>query len=193
VLLAAGAWAGWEAYGEPRWQTKRWGAVEPGLVYRSGRLPLARAQAVLARHGIRVLIDLTEPGADNRFQPAEQAAAEALGIDYHNFPLCGDGTGDLNHYAEALAVLHEARRAGQPVLVHCAAGAQRTGGVVAVYRLLMEGRDPESVRAEMRRYGWKPGKDRVLLDYLNTHMQTLAGLLRDRGVLERVPAPLPVL
>ena len=92
VLLAAGAWAGWEAYGEPRWQTKRWGAVEPGLVYRSGRLPLARAQAVLARHGIRVLIDLTEPGADNRFQPAEQAAAEALGIDYHNFPLCGDGT-----------------------------------------------------------------------------------------------------
>ena len=57
ALLAAGAWVGWEAYGEPRWMTKRWGAVEPGLVYRSGRLPLALAQAVLPRDRVHTSPD----------------------------------------------------------------------------------------------------------------------------------------
>ncbi len=193
LVVIAAAWAFWDLALNDRLATKRWGVVEPGLIYRSGRLPLARAQATLANHQIRVLIDLTESKPDNRFQPSERAAAKALGIEYHNFPLSGDGTGDIVNYAQAIAVMQQARREGKPVLVHCAAGAQRTGGVVAAYRILVERKSPDEARAELRHYGWKPGKDQVLLDYLNRNMAKLAELLLARKIIDAIPSPLPVL
>lgn len=193
LVVIAGALTGWELVLKDRLATKHWGVVEQGLIYRSGRLPLDRAQATLANHHIRVLIDLTENKPGNRFQLKERAAAKALGIEYHNFPLIGDGTGDIRSYAQAIAVMHQARHEGKPVLVHCAAGAQRTGGVVAAYRVLVERKSPDEVRAELKHYGWKPGKDQVLLNYLNRNMAKLAELLHDLQVIDTIPNPLPVL
>lgn len=193
LVVIAGILTGWELVLKDRLATKHWGVVEQGLIYRSGRLPLDRAQATLANHHIRVLIDLTENNHGNRFQLRERAAAMALGIDYHNFPLIGDGTGDITNYANAIAVMHQARCEGKPVLVHCAAGAQRTGGVVAAYRILVERKSPDEARAELKRYGWKPGKDQILLNYLNRNMAKLAELLCAMRVIETIPEPLPVL
>lgn len=193
LVVIAGIWTSWELVLKDRLATKHWGVVEQGLIYRSGRLPLDRAQATLANHQIRVLIDLTENKPGNRFQQKERAAAAALGIEYHNFPLIGDGTGDIRSYAQAIAVMHQARYESKPVLVHCAAGAQRTGGVVAAYRVLVERRSPDEARAELKRYGWKPGKDQVLLNYLNGNMAKLAELLRALQVIDIIPNPLPVL
>ena len=193
LVVIAGALTSWDLVLKDRLATKHWGVVEQGLIYRSGRLPLDRAQATLANHHIRVLIDLTENKPSNRFQPKERAAATALGIEYHNFPLIGDGTGDIAHYANAIAVMLQARREGKPVLIHCAAGAQRTGGVVAAYRVLVEQKSPDEARAELKRYGWKPGKDQVLLNYLNGNMAKLAELLLALQVIDTIPHPLPVL
>ncbi|MBI2438149.1 MAG: dual specificity protein phosphatase family protein [Lentisphaerae bacterium] len=195
VILAvvAGAWTLWELTLADRLMTKRWGVVEPELIYRSGQIPSARLQATLARHHIGVLIDLTgnQPGKELQLKDKERAAAARLGIEYHNFPLRGDGTGDIAHYAQAIAILHSCRRAGRPALIHCAAGAQRTGGVVAAYRVLVERRSPAEARAELERYGWKPGKDQMLLNYLNRNMLRLAELLQTLQVIETVPNPLP--
>ena len=193
LVVIAVALTSWDLVLKDRLATKHWGVVEQGLIYRSGRLPLDRGQAILANHHIRVLIDLTENEPRNRFQPNERAAAAALGIEYHNFPLIGDGTGDIAHYANAIAVMHQARREGKPVLVHCAAGAQRTGGVVAAYRILVERKSPDEARAELKHYGWKPGNDQILLNYLNRNMAKLAELLLALQVIDTIPNPLPVL
>ena len=192
LALIAGAVVSWDLVLKDRLATRHWGVVEQGRIYRSGRLPLDRARDTLANHRIGVLIDLTENKPDNRFQLKERAAAVELGVEYHNFPLSGDGTGDIAHYADAIAVMCRARREGKPVLVHCAAGAQRTGGVVAAYRVLVEGMSPAEARAELKRYGWKPVKDQVLLDYLNRNMAELAALLLARQVIGAIPEPLPV-
>ena len=68
-----------------------------------------------------------------------------------------------------------------------------TGGVVAAYRILVERKSPDEARAELKRYGWKPGKDQVLLNYLNQNMAKLAELLLALQVIDTIPNPLPVL
>jgi hypothetical protein len=104
--------------------------------------------------------------------------------------LSGLDVSDPDQQAE-VAIASE--RKGVPVLVHCSAGAQRTGACVAFYRLLVRGEPAESVYAELPRYGWDPKTDQILIDYANSNMRTLAELLVARHVIERVPDKLPQL
>jgi protein tyrosine phosphatase (PTP) superfamily phosphohydrolase (DUF442 family) len=190
-LLGGAGWF-WEDVAKDRLIPKRWATVEEGRIYRSGQLSAALVRKMLVRHGIKVIVSLTGEIPHDPDQEAEKKAAEELGIELLRLPLSGDGTGDVHRYAEAVAAIVEAKRQARPVLVHCAAGAQRTGGVIACYRLLVEGRPPAYVLKEMGRCGWKP-KDTALPAYLNQNLGTIAALLCDKGIIEAVPDPLPVL
>ncbi len=191
AAAAAAALLLWETWIEPRWVPKRWGEVVPGVLFRSGQVSAPLVERQLGRHGIRLVIDLSEARPGDPDQEAEQRAAEALGIEFHRLPLAGDGRGDPRHYVEALALTREALAGGRPTLVHCTAGAQRIGGFVALYRALYEQRGAEAIRREMRRYGWRPDRDAVLLDYLNENLPAIAEALVERGALGRVPDPPP--
>lgn len=169
---------------------KRWGEVESGLVFRSGQLHPDLVSETLEKHGVEKIIDLQyweeKPGLI-----AEREAASTLQIEIERFSLNGNGTGDVNHYVQAMLVLHEARKSGVPVLIHCAAGSQRTGGVLAAYRTLVLNLTAEEAVTEMRAFDWQPEKDQILLDYLNTHIGYIAEQLVLNGVISQVPAPLP--
>lgn len=193
VALLAAALAGlWFGMLRDRIISKRWGVVEEGAIYRSGQLSGHLVKPMLERHGIRVVIDLTEAAPTDWNQQAEQRAIAELGLESHRCPLIGDGTGDIRQYAAAVATIVAAKRDRKPVLVHCHAGAQRTGGVIAAYRLLVERRQsPADVFAELPKYGWQRGRDDVLVDFLNGHMEELAKLLVERHVIDDVPSPIP--
>jgi protein tyrosine/serine phosphatase len=190
VACVGGAVWLWEEVLEDRIIPKRWGVVEEGLVYRSGQLHPALVAETLRDRGIDVIVDLNQQEHDNAAQRAEEDAAAALGIERSLYPLIGDGTGDIEQYAQALLRLNEARRSNQQVLVHCSAGTYRTGGVVAMQRVLVEGWSTDRARDEMMQYNWKPA-DSTLPRYLNEHMAALAARLVELGVIEHVPEPLP--
>jgi hypothetical protein len=42
-------------------------------------------------------------------------------------------------------------------------------------------------------FDWDPKNDTALLIYLNNHMAELAMLLKQKGVIDEIPEPLPVL
>jgi protein tyrosine phosphatase (PTP) superfamily phosphohydrolase (DUF442 family) len=130
---------------------------------------------------------------DKESHRAEKAATDALGIERLHFPMRGDGTGKVTRLADAIAAVHEARREGEPVLVHCAAGSRRSAAVVSMYQLLVEGRPVGEVYRELDRFGVRPVAQSSLLPYLNSNMRELAEELVERGVIERVPEPLPQL
>ncbi len=171
---------------------KRWGVVEPGVIYRSGQISARLVEATLRRYKIATIVSLTFDDPNDRNQIAERSAAERLGVDLQRYPLAGDGTGDIHNYAKAIAAIAHAKKSGKPVLVHCAAGAQRTGGLVAFYRLLVERRPVAFVYRELRKYGWKPS-DSALINYVNTNMAAMAELLQQMGITGDIPNPLPVL
>ncbi len=172
---------------------KNFGEVEPGLIYRSGQLSPVLVESTLDRHDIEVVLSLSHDALDRKpDQRAEVAACEKLGIDRLLFPLRGDGTGDPEVYATAIAAIHESVQAGRPVLIHCGAGVHRTGGVLACYRLLVQGWTAEAAFDEMKAYGLGGDGEKVG-PYVNEHIETIANKLVELGVIERVPHPLPLL
>jgi protein tyrosine/serine phosphatase len=176
-----------------RFIPKRWGVVEEGSIYRSGQLSRHLVKEMLQSHNIRTVVDLTYDDPNDPHHAAELAAIADLGIERRSYPLWADGTGDVHVYARAVSEIAAATRQGKAVLVHCAAGTQRTGGVVALYRLLVQGRSPEFTMAEMRKYKYDPGSSPKLMEYVNAHVEEIAeDLVRD-GTIERVPDPLPQL
>jgi len=190
VLALALILGGWEIF-KYHLVPKRFGIVEIGKIYRSGRIDPRLMRKTLQRYGIKAVIDLTEPEPGDSAWRAEQEAVSQLGITYFNFPLRGDGTGNITNYARAIAAVELAKKENKPVLVHCAAGAQRTGGVAAAYRILVDKQPPATAYAELTRYGWKSRKDKILLEYLNAHLSELDSILQDMLVISRERRSIP--
>ncbi|MGE5296738.1 MAG: dual specificity protein phosphatase family protein, partial [Solirubrobacterales bacterium] len=156
ILVLCGAMWLWVELVEDRVVPKRWAAVEQGCLYRSGQLSPSLVKKTLKRHKIAVIVNLTHDEPQDEEQQAEAKAAEELGIRLTRFPLNGDGTGDIRNYADAIEEIVLARNQGRRVLIHCRAGVQRTGGVIACYRLLVERRPASFVMEELRENRWDP-------------------------------------
>jgi hypothetical protein len=191
LLIGGGVWA-WEGIIKDRVIPKRFGVVQEGQLYRSGLLSEALVKKVLLKYKIKVVIDLAANSPEGSDRKAEKQAVAELGIERLTFPLKGDGTGDVNDYAGAIAAIVQAKQEHKPVLVHCNAGLQRTGGVIVAYQLLVERKAPSFVYREFTSYDWDPWNDTALFNYINSHMEELAVLLKKMGVISEIPRPLPV-
>jgi protein tyrosine/serine phosphatase len=130
---------------------KRFGVVAERRLYRSGEVTPAQLQRLQQQHGIRTVVSLLDPTAPESV--AERTAADALNMTWINIPLRGNGAStpaDRNQLREVLADESLA-----PVLVHCAAGTNRTGLAVGMYRLHHDGWPLEKVMEEMKRYDFE--------------------------------------
>jgi protein tyrosine phosphatase (PTP) superfamily phosphohydrolase (DUF442 family) len=174
-----------------RFVPRKFRVVEPEAIFASGQIDRHLIRGVLTDYHIRVIVCLIGGDDTNPDSTAEDQAARELGITRVYFPLSGDGTGDIHEYADAIAAIVAAQKAGEPVLVHCSSGSQRTNGAVFFYRVLVEKRDPDATAEEMFRNGHDPRENPALIPYLNQHMAEMARLLVERGVIDQVPDPLP--
>jgi protein tyrosine/serine phosphatase len=191
LLLATGAGIFWWSEHKYDFIPKRLGEVVPGRVYRSGQLTPKMLDSTVRKHNISTIVDLQLNDLTDEMLQGEVQYAAANGLRHFRFGLAGDGTGDVNRYVDAVDTVIQCARTSDPVLVHCAAGTQRTGGVVACYRLLEEGADPDVVVAELKKYDWNAEEDQELVDYLNEHVPYIADQLVARGTLEKRSAELP--
>ncbi len=191
ALIAATGVAAWSFGVRDKFVPKRFGVVIPDKVYRSGQISGRLIGPVIDRYHIGTIVDLNGFDQNDPDQKAEVAVSESKGVRHSTFPLKGNGTGKIERYADAVATIVRSEREGIPVLVHCYAGTQRTGGCLSFYRLLVRHDPPESVYQDLGRYGWDAATDQVLVDYINSNMGTMAQLLVERHVLDRVPDEIP--
>jgi tyrosine-protein phosphatase SIW14 len=98
-------------------------------VYR-GAQPTGEGFQYLAKIGVRTVIDLRE--ADERSK-GEESVVTAAGMKYVNVPMTGLTPPTDTEIAQILGIL-EGGGTG-PVFVHCQKGADRTGVVIASYRI----------------------------------------------------------
>lgn len=96
---------------------------------------------------ITTVVDLREPGKNSEL---ERQTVEALGMKYVNIPMSAFSAPTNQELARALSLLvHDS----QPVFVHCWRGKDRTGTVVACYRIQHDGWDNRRALAEAKKYG----------------------------------------
>ncbi len=192
VLLLA---AGWGAYSlRHSVFPKRLRVVHRGFLYRSGQIKAHLIESTLKRLNIHIIVDLQGPNpSSDADRNAELQAVQKLGIEYVSFPLEGDGTGLIDYYSKALSILHRAKQEGKRVLVHCAAGSERTGALIGFYQLLFEKRLPADVWSEIQQSGHKPRRNPRLRLYMNRSLPILAKQLYEQGLLPQIPDPLPLL
>ena len=167
----------------PRIFPKRFGEVVQDTIFRSGRIHPDIYDSVLKEHQIDTIISLTEKKSNHDWQNQEVALAKELGIPIHRFPLKGDGTGNPAEYQKALVKLKQEKNAGRKVLLHCAAGTNRTGAAIFLYRTIFEQITDESAISEMQHYGFSVKDNGHLIQYLKNIRPSVERTLRSEGLL----------
>jgi tyrosine-protein phosphatase SIW14 len=98
-------------------------------VYR-GAQPTEQGFKNLAKLGIKTVVDLRQPG-DLSWN--EEKIVRAAGMEYVTVPMNGMETPSNEKVVKVLALLEDPSTG--PVFVHCKRGADRTGAVIACYRM----------------------------------------------------------
>jgi len=117
-------------------------------VFRGGQ-PVDAGWNSLAHLGIKLVVDL-RPASEHPIQ-AEERAVEAAGMNYVNVPMRGVGTPLADTVSKVLALMIS--NSSEPVFVHCRRGSDRTGTVVACYRILHDHWENQKALQEARSYG----------------------------------------
>ena len=115
-------------------------------IYR-GAQPDDEAWPALARLGVKTVIDLRREKEHSTED--ERRAVEAAGMRYVNFPMNGFDTPT----AEQMARVIELMDGKQAVFVHCHQGRDRTGAVIATWRMAREQWPNEKALAEAKECG----------------------------------------
>jgi tyrosine-protein phosphatase SIW14 len=125
--------------------------VERGL-YRGGR-PDARGVGLLASIGVKTIVSLEREWFEGEPEIVrkERGWASLNGIKLIHIPMHPFLRPATEEVRKALSVLTDS--ANHPVFVHCRKGSDRTGIVVAAFRIQQQGWLPESAYREMKRYG----------------------------------------
>jgi protein tyrosine phosphatase (PTP) superfamily phosphohydrolase (DUF442 family) len=162
--------AGWPeaAQAIPAAEVGNWFRVSARL-YRSAQPSAAGFREVAAR-GITTVLNLRAFHTDDR-----EAAGSGLALQ--RVPMHAFSLGE----EELVRALRVIREAPGPVLVHCLHGADRTGTVVALYRIVEQGWSREAAIAEMTEGGF--GYHPIFPNLLDCLRQ--ADIARIRAALDR--------
>lgn len=128
-------------------------AVESGQVYRSAQLDGEDLTRRIQENGIKSVLNLRgeSPGSD--WYDQELAASRSQGVTHLDYRMSAGKPLSLEQMQEVLRMIEQAPK---PILIHCKAGADRTGLISAIY-LANQGASMERVQEALSvRYGHLP-------------------------------------
>ena len=138
-------------------------------LYRGGQ-PTEAGITELKKLGVKTVIDLRDN--DDRARK-EETWAKAAGLRFVNIPLSNWFS---PHNKDIKSILGEIdRKEDSPVYVHCKRGSDRTGTVIAVYRITHDNWTGKQANAEAKQFGfgwWQVWMKHYINDYYDDFVKT---------------------
>jgi protein tyrosine/serine phosphatase len=110
-----------------------------------GAVPSNVALEELHAQGIKLVVDLREKGGDTL---RERQEVTALGMHYVSVPLSSWSAPTPDQVRSVLSLF-----GNQPIFVHCRRGKDRTGTIIACYRIQHDGWSNTRALEEANHYG----------------------------------------
>ncbi len=145
--------------------------VSPNLI--RGAQPSSTALGLLKLAGVKTVVNLRN---EEVLVAREAADAKRAGLNYLNIPMTLFGSPTRQQFQKFLNTVDTAG----PVFVHCQLGEDRTGTMVAIYRMSKEGWDANRAYQEMTAMGFK------------TYLGSLTGAIYDYSASLGRPARRPM-
>ena len=161
------------SFGAPAEKLKIAGVPNAGKISDSlyrGAQPSTQGLAELKKLGVTTIVDLR----GNRGPVAqERAQAEALGLRFVDIPMSGWSAPSTAQVSQFLKLLRDDPT--KKVFVHCYYGADRTGVMIAAYRIAQQNWTADQAIAEMYSFGfhyrWHPS----MKNYVHSFPARLSG------------------
>jgi protein tyrosine phosphatase (PTP) superfamily phosphohydrolase (DUF442 family) len=122
--------------------------VAPGLLLRGGQ-PSEAGLAALSKQGVKTIIDLR---SDKTLIGMESGEAKDLNLNFYSLPMTGTRSPSKTMIRRFLGIVSDP--ATQPVFVHCEEGVDRTGLMVAIYRMETAHWTADKAYREMLKHGF---------------------------------------
>ena len=152
------------SFGAPAEKLKLAGVHNAGKVSEAllrGAQPSAEGLAELKKLGVTTIVDLRGNGGPVAW---ERAQAEALGMRFVNIPVLGWSPPGNAQVAEFLKLFQQDPT--QKIFVHCYYGEDRTGVMVAAYRIAQQNWTADQAVSEMDSFGFHYHLYRAMKSYV---------------------------
>lgn len=134
---------------------QHFGVVAEGVLYRCGQPTPEELADLIERLSLRTVISLRGTREDDdpdAWEQAERDICAQRNVEFVTIP-CNHKNPPTQDQAETfLGLCHDTRR--HPILVHCRLGKQRTLLFCALYRVHVQGFDPDIAESEMDDLGF---------------------------------------
>lgn len=139
------------------------------FLYRGGQ-PNKEGLQELKRLGVTTIVDLRGKTPDA--VASERKQLQSLGLDHVSIPGNGWSPPGDSQVAEFFSLIRKQPR--QKIFVHCWFGGDRTGVMIALYRMAFEGWTPDQALAEMHAYHFRSFWHPALKTYIRNFPALLA-------------------
>lgn len=168
VIISIGSYFGWLSY------SRNIHIVEPGQLYRSAQLDQATLDRVIAEYGIKSILNLRGATPNAAWYTNELSVSKARVVLHYDYGISAHRIVTPRQIADILTIL---RTAPKPILIHCQAGADRSGLVAALYEAELVGKSKGEADQQLSlRYGHFPylmsktgAMDASFWTYVNGH------------------------
>lgn len=107
-------------------------------VFRSSQPTMWQLERITKKHGLKVIVNLKDENRNCPYFHFEEEKCQELGLELINVNI---SSRNFPRYEQIVRYKEIMENMDKPVLIHCKAGADRTGVFCTLYQYFVEGRD----------------------------------------------------